>query len=203
MLQIFLDTKSEQPFNDQPQKLRKTSVLGGVSFFSIPLHGTSFDLVNELNSLEDINGPWMCPPSYLMVKRVGLHPRAGIVPGAGKNGMPRVVMTMNTLDLSGSDVFKSMYGMQTDDLGKSWTEPKPLEALALRHETISGTDHPVAATDFWPQFHKATQTLLGTGHTIVYTPDWEGEKSSSPAYFFCRVQCQQKAVVGLAEAENA
>src|SRR5690348_15660089 len=45
------------------------------------------------------------------------HPRAGIVPAAGKNGQPRVVMTMNTVELLGSDVFKAMYGMTTNDLG--------------------------------------------------------------------------------------
>jgi len=42
-------------------------------------------------------------------KRCWAHPRAGIVPGAGKEGLPRVVMTMNLLDLSGSDVFRGVY----------------------------------------------------------------------------------------------
>jgi hypothetical protein len=55
---------------------------------------------------------------------------AGIIPGAGKNGLPGVVMTMNSLDLSGSDVFKEMYGMQTDDLGKTWTEAAVIANLA-------------------------------------------------------------------------
>jgi len=38
-------------------------------------------------------------------KRCWSHPRAGIVPGFGEKDFPRVVMTMNSLDLAGSDVF--------------------------------------------------------------------------------------------------
>ena len=100
------------------------------------------------------------------------HPRAGIVPGAGQSGLPRVVMTMNTMDLSGSDVFKALHSLKTDDLGKSWTEAKQQDAMAPRYETINGERRPVAASDFWPGWHAASKTLLGTGHTVVYTPDW-------------------------------
>lgn len=106
-------------------------------------------------------------------KQCWCHPRAGIVPEAGKNGMPRVVMTMNTLDVSGSDVFKALYDLRTDDLGKTWTEPRESSSLAIRHETIDGVERPVAVSDFWPTWHSASKTLLGTGHTVVYTPDWK------------------------------
>lgn len=82
-------------------------------------------------------------------------------------------MTMNTLDLSGSDVFKGMFAMHTDDLGKHWTEPQLVDSLAPRYESISGAQHPVAASDFWPVYHAESKKLLGTGHTIVYTPEWE------------------------------
>ena len=106
-------------------------------------------------------------------ERCWCHPRAGIVPGAGKDGLPRVVMTMNTMHLEGSDVFKGMYGLRTDDLGKTWTEPREIDALAPRNETLDGQKRPVAVSDFWPGWHAATKTLLGTGHTVVYTPDWK------------------------------
>ena len=101
------------------------------------------------------------------------HPRAGIVPGVGKNGLPRVVMTMNSLDLSGSDIFRGMFGMQTDDLGKNWTSPEELKALAPHYEVIDGVTRPVAVSDFWPRWHKKSGILLGTGHTVVYTPGWK------------------------------
>eukprot|EP00913_Durusdinium_trenchii_P008936 g8402.t1 len=106
-------------------------------------------------------------------KRCWCHPRAGIVPAAGKNGLPRVVMTMNTLSVSGSDVFKAMHGLRTDNLGKSWSGPRELSNLAIRHETIKGEKRPVAVSDFTPGWHAATKTLLGTGHTVVYTPKWK------------------------------
>lgn len=47
-----------------------------------------------------------------------VHPRAGILPAAGCNNMPRVVMTMNSLDLTGSDVFKGMFELHSDDRGE-------------------------------------------------------------------------------------
>lgn len=106
-------------------------------------------------------------------ERCWCHPRAGIVPAAGHDGLPRVVMTMNTLNLDGSDVFKAMYGLSTDDLGETWTEPAALDALAVRYETIDGVERPVAVSDFWPKWHQASGKLLGTGHTVVYTPDWK------------------------------
>lgn len=106
-------------------------------------------------------------------KQCWTHPRAGIVPGVGQNGKPRIVMTMNTLDLEGSDVFKGVYGLYTDDLGGIWTEPEELSTLAPRTETIDGENRPVAVSDFWPKYHKASGKLLGTGHTVVYTTDWK------------------------------
>lgn len=100
------------------------------------------------------------------------HPRAGIVPGAGRDGRPRVVMTMNTMDLAGSDVFKAFHALKTDDLGRMWTEAAPQSAMAPRFEMFDGQRRPVAVSDFWPGWHAASRTLLGTGHSVVYTPDW-------------------------------
>ncbi len=110
---------------------------------------------------------------YFDGKSCWVHPRAGIIPNAGSNGNPRVVMTMNTLDLEGSDVFKGMYGMETYDLGKNWQEPSLIENLAPRIEIINGEKRPVAASDFWPSFHRKSDSLLGIGHTVVYTQDWK------------------------------
>jgi len=106
-------------------------------------------------------------------QRCWVHPRAGIVPAAGGDGAPRVVMTMNTLDLDGSDVFKAMFDMHTDDLGKTWSEPRNQAALAPRREVIDGVERPVSASDFWPTWHAASRKLLGTGHSIAYTPEWK------------------------------
>src|SRR5262245_53563137 len=53
------------------------------------------------------------PTKLFNAERCYAHPRAGIVPEVGKDGQPRVVMTMNTVELTGSDVFKAVHGMMT------------------------------------------------------------------------------------------
>jgi hypothetical protein len=105
-------------------------------------------------------------------ERCWCHPRAGVVPGAGDDGLPRVAMTMNTMHLAGSDVFKGMYSLETNDLGEHWTEPQLSDGLAPRYEEIDGVRRPVAVSDFWPTWHAVSGQLLGTGHTVVYTRDW-------------------------------
>ena len=101
-------------------------------------------------------------------KQCWVHPRAGTV-----NGSKEIVMTMSTLDLEGSDVFKGMFQIRSKNGGKTWTKPQKSEPLAPRMETIAGVERPVAASDFWPKWHEKSGVLLGTGHTIVYTPDWK------------------------------
>jgi len=80
---------------------------------------------------------------------------------------------MNTGQVEGSDVFKAMYGIATDDLGATWTEAREIAGLGHRMETIEGVRRPVAVSDFWPAWHRASKTLLGTGHSVAYTPDWK------------------------------
>jgi hypothetical protein len=98
--------------------------------------------------------------------------RAGIVPaGEGRPGL--VVITTNTLDLDGSDVFRKMFQLRTADGGKTWTSPQECLPLAPRMEVFEGVSRPVALCDFWPRWHAASKTLLGIGHTAVYTTDWK------------------------------
>ena len=108
------------------------------------------------------------------------HPRAGIIPEVGRDGKPLVVMTMNKLDLAGSDVFKDMYGLHTSDLS-TWTPPRLMRQLAPGYEIIEGVKRPVALSDFWPSYHSRSGRLLGIGHTVVYTPDWK-VKSPRPRH---------------------
>lgn len=100
------------------------------------------------------------------------HPRAGIVPGAGEGGAPAVVMLMNTLRLSGSDVFEENLVQRTNDLGKTWTEPRECERLAPRQQRIDGEPRWIIAASLWPVWHQNTQTLMATGLDVVYTSQW-------------------------------
>ncbi|MCU0983024.1 MAG: exo-alpha-sialidase [Pirellulaceae bacterium] len=97
-----------------------------------------------------------------------VHARAGTIPAGGPGNpgpAPRVVMTMQKLLLTGSDVFYALHNLWSDDLGKTWTEPKlqPVFERQKRGENIEMT-----VCDFWPKWHAASGKLLGTGHTVWY-----------------------------------
>lgn len=109
------------------------------------------------------------PAKYYEDGKSWVHARAGIIPGAGENGQPAVVMTLNVFAAEGSDVFPEVITMRTNDLGKTWSEPRAARALAPRIETIQGKPlTPVSASDFFPKFHHAAGKLLNIGHTIAY-----------------------------------
>jgi hypothetical protein len=159
---------------DQSQSGRrrflKTALMGGISTFCLPLTANNFQSGQDKVKYDlSLNSP----TRFFNRENCFVHCRAGIVPGAGKNGLPRVVMTMNTLDLSGNDIFKAFYGIYTDDLGKTWTTPKELVRLAPNYEIINNEQRPVALGDFWPVWHKKSKMLLGIGQTFAYTPDWK------------------------------
>ena len=147
------------------RKFLKNSLIGGVSLLSLPVWARLHD--NPLYQLALDSPARFFDGNYCWVQ-----PRAGIVPGAGTNGMSRVVMTMSTLDLAGSDVFKGMNIMHTDDLGKNWTKVVEHIPLNPRFETIEGEVRPVSVDGFQPKWHQASGKLLGIGHTVVYTPEW-------------------------------
>ena len=151
----------------QRRTFLKSSLIGGISLTFIP---SIFSCDKKaLNYSVELN----VPTKLFDGKRCWSHPRAGSVLKLGEKGNPRVVMTMNDLDLAGSDIFRGMFGLHTDNLGKSWTEPTELQTMAPRFEMINGINRPVAVSDFWPKWHEVSKTLLGTGHTVVYTPDWK------------------------------
>jgi hypothetical protein len=95
-----------------------------------------------------------------------VHPRAGAIPGDSAT----VVLTMQRLLLTGSDVFFALNEMRTDDLGKTWSLPREhTETLGRRNEPDGVV---VATCDFTPKWHARSGKLLGTGQTVRY----RGEK---------------------------
>lgn len=115
-----------------------------------------------------------------------VHARAGAVPAgkAGNDGsQPAVVMTMQKLQLSGSDVFEALHETLTSDAGATWTEPRSLPGFARQTYVPDQSPLPVGAAaapellqagdetlvcDFTPQWHLASERLLGIGHTVWY-----------------------------------
>ncbi len=100
-------------------------------------------------------------------KTCWVHPRAGAMPAA--NGKPAsVVMTMQKLLLSGSDIFFALNEMRTDDLGKTWTGPTEHQTLGRKKEE-GGIESVIC--DATPAWHSKTGKLLMTGHVARYLGD--------------------------------
>lgn len=95
-------------------------------------------------------------------KTCWVHPRAGAIPGQ----TPTVVLTMQQLLLTGSDVFYAINEMRTDDLGKKWSPPKEHGQTLGRREEADGVV--VAVCDFTPKWHAKSGKLLGIGQTVRY-----------------------------------
>lgn len=95
-------------------------------------------------------------------KTCWVHPRAGAIPGK----TPSVVLTMQKLLLTGSDVFYALNDVRTDDLAKTWSPIREHQDTLGRREEPGGTI--VAACDFTPRWHSKSGKLLGIGHTVRY-----------------------------------
>jgi len=80
-----------------------------------------------------------------------------------------VVLTMQKLLLTGSDVFFALNETRTDDLGRTWTAPVEHADTLGRRTEPDGTI--IATCDFWPKWHAASGKLLGIGHTVRYRDD--------------------------------
>ncbi|KAA0135290.1 exo-alpha-sialidase [Gimesia chilikensis] len=96
-------------------------------------------------------------------KTCWVQARAGAIPQSGEFPAT-VVLTMQKLLLTGSDVFYALNEMRTTD-GKNWIGPIKHETLARRR--LSDTRE-IAICDFTPGWHAKTKKLLGTGHSVRY-----------------------------------
>ena len=105
-------------------------------------------------------------------KSCWVHARAGVIPpGTGGNAseVPLAVMTLQKLDLAGSDLFYALNTMRSADRGKSWSDPVEHAPFARRPFSWKGhEDLEITVCDFWPKWHAASGKLLGIGHTAVY-----------------------------------
>lgn len=95
------------------------------------------------------------------------QPRPAAIPGFGEEGKPAVVMV--AMQVLGSDYFTGLSSMRTLDLGKTWSKPAPVPALAWR-EVDDGTPVVrIGVCDFQLRWHEPSQRVLGIGHTVRYT----------------------------------
>jgi len=102
-------------------------------------------------------------------KTCWVHPRPGIIPGVNADARPTIVVTMQKLRLTGSDVFYALNEMRTDNGGETWTDPVEHTKSLGRRELRDGVQEGIC--DFWPAWHHKTGVMLGTGHTVRYQND--------------------------------
>ncbi|HBO43975.1 MAG TPA: exo-alpha-sialidase [Planctomycetaceae bacterium] len=94
-------------------------------------------------------------------KGVWFHPRACVVPTSDG---PLGFMTVQRA--TGSDYFHPVCWTTSDDLGKTWSEPRPVPGMgreAYRDAIEAGV------CDVVPEYHAPTDTVLAMGHNVFYT----------------------------------
>lgn len=92
------------------------------------------------------------------------HPRAAAAPGAGRNGLPAVILTLQK-HLVADDHYSGLYYMRTDDLGQTWKGPIEIPELAWVQQP-DGTNF--AVCDVTPGYHPQTGKVLAIGASIYY-----------------------------------
>jgi len=106
------------------------------------------------------------------------HPRVAAIPGAGRDGGPAVVMTLQK-HLQVSDHYSGLSVMRTDDLGASWTPPDPRPELDWVEEA-AGVH--VAVCDVTPGWHAPTGKLLAIGARVRYSEKGEQLEDQARAH---------------------
>ncbi len=88
------------------------------------------------------------------------HPRPCMVP---TDDGPEAVMTLQSI--GGSDVFGPVHWTTSEDLGRTWSAPKPIPGLGRRD---LGGGWEVGVCDVVPEYHPPTRTVLAIGHNVYY-----------------------------------
>jgi len=92
-----------------------------------------------------------------------VNPWAGVCPD-GRTG----VLTVQRLDLAGSDVFFGACQSRTDDRGQTWSPFEPVPTM--RREAV-GEGLESCVNDLKPQWNTAGGVMLGIGVRVYYRPD--------------------------------
>lgn len=98
-------------------------------------------------------------------KTCWVHARPAILPGDPYG----ILITMQKLRLSGSDVFYEINHLRSDDAGTSWTGPTPHPDTFGRRKRDDGMEECVC--DVYPMWHEKAGAVLATGHTIRFIDD--------------------------------
>ncbi|MDG2384103.1 MAG: sialidase family protein [Pirellulaceae bacterium] len=96
------------------------------------------------------------------------HPRVCMLPGADQT--PIALMTLQ--EIGGSDYFGQVHWSTSADLGKSWSTPQPIAAFGRETVPQRRDGLKAAVCDVTPQYHPATESVIGLGHVVFYKGDY-------------------------------
>ena len=104
-------------------------------------------------------------------KTCWVHAKAGVIPAGlwTPTSGPVAVMTMQPLQLSGSDLFSGLSDMWSEDRGATWSPLRDCSSTLGRRPTTHGLEEVIC--DATPAWHAASQKLLLTGHVARYKGD--------------------------------
>lgn len=91
--------------------------------------------------------------------------RVVAIPKLGNDGNPRLIMTMQKWFVAHSDYYSGLYTIESNDMGKTWSEPREHTALGWRYGEDSVI---IGICDFTPGWHEKSGKVLGLGHTVYY-----------------------------------
>ena len=97
------------------------------------------------------------------------HPRATTIPGHSGGRRPGILMTIQK-HLHTSDHYSGLSVLRTDDLGRTWAGPEPVEELDWTREP-GGVD--VAVADVTPMSHPQSGTVIAVGAQVRYSEGGE------------------------------
>lgn len=87
------------------------------------------------------------------------HPRVCAIPGR------RRALFMTLQSISGSDYFGPVHWSVSHDLGKNWSDPRPIPGMG-RVTNPDGVEE--GACDTVPEYHPQTRTVLAMAHNVYY-----------------------------------
>jgi len=90
--------------------------------------------------------------------------RAAAIPRPGQS--PALLITMQRLLLTGSDIYLPVNEIISNDFGQSWSAPREQAEILGRRPESEGVE--VAVGDLCPKWHAATGKVLAIGQTFRY-----------------------------------
>jgi hypothetical protein len=73
---------------------------------------------------------------------------------------------MTLQHINGSDYFGPVHGTLSDDLGRSWSPPEPVEPLGWVQQPDGSHE---GVCDVVPEWHEASRSVIAFGHNVFYS----------------------------------